>query len=436
MEQYLEKIKDNIICRERTIEQLYSLIGTPDEPMPQNILVYGHMTTGKSLIIRSLLKYLDYNISYVNCMEHLGSKHMYNYILDDLTASTNESSSALSDHTCDNIMDFILALRNIVRDDKRPIVLVIDKFHSMRDFDATLIPAISRLGELSGVNVCTIFVSEVSWDKFYTKTGMLEPVKIYFPQYTKDESIQLLLLNRPSKYDVDFYKNYLNLFLSVFFRFCRDLNELRYMAKLNFIKYAEPVENKKIELNNVAALWRNISTTFRSNLEVIYLRVSMDDFSQLNCQVSREIESTTKLALSFELPFYAKYMLIAAYLASYIPAKYDRRIFMKQNNKKTKKARSVKRSEVVNSLKKPRVFAISRMLAIFCAILNEKVDINANLLAQISTICQLGLLTIIGDNILQLDDLKFKCCASQDFVIVVAKIIGLDLKNFLSINMH
>jgi len=242
-------------------------------------------------------------------------------------------------------------------------------------------------------------------------------------------------LEKPANYDTDFYRNYLNLFLSLFFRFCRDLNELRHMAKINFAKYIEPVESKRIKPDNVAALWRNISPILKSNLEIIYLRVSTGDFLQPDHQMSREIESTTKLALSFELPFYAKYMLIAAYLASHNPAKYDKHIFMKRSSKRRKTVRSMKKMGEISAQKKSRVFTISRMLAIFCAVLDEKVDINANLLAQISTMCQLGLLSTAGDNVTQLDEPKFKCCASYEFIVVVAKTIGFDIKNYLSINM-
>ncbi|RLU15518.1 hypothetical protein DMN91_012512 [Ooceraea biroi] len=436
MEKYLEEVRNNIKCREKVIAQLYSLIGAANEPMPESIFVYGHTATGKSLVIESLLKHLNYNASYINCMEHLGSKHMYNYMLADLTASINEpSSDVLSNYSCDNIMDFILALKKILHSDQRPIVLVFDKCHRIRNFDVTFLPAVLRLRELSNVNICTIFISEITWDKFNTKIGTLNPIRIYFPQYTKEELAQLLLLDKLAKYDTDFYKNYLNLFLSVFFRFCRDLNELRHMAKVNFAKYVEPIESKQIDPDNVTALWRNISATLRSNLEVIYLRVSAGDFSQPDYQISREIESTTKLALSFELPFYAKYMLIAAYLASHSPVKYDQHIFMKQSSKKKKKIRSIKKATEIDLKKKTRIFTVSRMLAIFCAILDEKVDINANILAQISTMCQLGLLTVAGDHSLQLDEPKFKCCTSYDFVAVVAKTVGFDLKNYLSMSI-
>lgn len=442
MEEYLESTKDIILCRESLIVRLYSLIGRENEPLPDSIFVYGHMATGKSFIVRNLLEYLRYNVSYINCMEYLGNRHMYNYILDDLIAQSTEKScsNALLKRNCDNILDFILALKMIsLNNDKRPIVLVFDMCHKIRDIDVTFLPAILKLRELSAINVCTILISNIAWEKFRSTLGTLEPIKIHFPQYMKDEFVQLLLLYRPAMhYDIYFYKNYLNLFLSVFFRFCRDLNELRYMAELNFVKYIEPIENKRIEQDNIAALWRNISLILKSNLEVIYLRVSMGHFSQPeNDRVSREIESTTKLALSFELPFYAKYILIAAYLASHNPAKNDKRIFAKRDIKKREKIRSNKKLvKQVDCLKKPRIFTISRMLAIFCCIIDENIDINANILAQVSTMCQLGLLVAAGgDNILQLDEPKFKCCASYDFVTVIAKTVGFHIMNYLSVNI-
>lgn len=413
----MEEVKDTIKCRQKIIAQLYSLIGAADEPMPESIFVYGHMATGKSLILESLLKHLNYNVSYINCMEHVGGKQIYNYMLADLSGSVKSKY-------CENVMNFIYGLKEIWCNDKRPIVLVFDKCHRIRHFDVTFLPVVTRLRELSNVDVCSIFISENTWDKFHNKIGTLKPIKIYFPQYTKEEMAQLLLLDKPTKYDTDFYKNYLNLFLSVFFRFCRDLNELRHMAKLNFVKYVEPIESKRIEPSNVTALWRNISATFKSNLEVLYLRVTTSDFSQT--QTSSELDTKTKLVLSIELPFYAKYMLIAAYLASNSPAKYDKFIFMK-HSKKRKKIRTVKKLQTV-PVTKSVMFTVSRMLAIFCAILDEKVDINANLLAQISTIWQLGLLSVVGD--MQLNEPKFKCSASYDFVAVVAKTVGFDIKSY------
>ncbi|XP_031848421.1 origin recognition complex subunit 5 [Nomia melanderi] len=434
MENYLEYIKGKIICRNNIIKQLYSLIGYPDEPMPYSIFISGHVATGKSLIVESMLSFLKYNASIVNCIEHINVKHIFDYILSDLFSAANkfEVNTKLQ-RRCDNIVDFTISLREISMNDTRPIVLVFDKAEKLRDVDSNLLPALLRLKELSKVNVCVIFISDLIWEKFRIKVGMYEPIKIQFPQYTRNEFTEILLRYMPDNYDETFYKNYLNLFLSVFLRFCRDFNELRYMAKINFLKYIEPIEASESKKDDTAMLWRNISTVFKSNLEVIYLRVSSEDFTK-HSQISKEIESTTKLALSFELPYYAKYMLIASYLASYNPAKEDKHLFVKQKMGKRKKAHTKPNSKKLNVYCGPHNFPVSRMLAIFCAILDEKVDINASLLAQIPSMCQFGLLSFVGNY--NLDELKLKCCVSYDFILVIAKSVGFTIQNYIYDLIH
>ncbi|MPD06133.1 Origin recognition complex subunit 5 [Portunus trituberculatus] len=46
--------------------------------------------------------------------------------------------------------------------------------------------------------------------------------------------------------------------------------------------------------------------------------------------------------LQVELPLYSRYLLIAAHLASYNPARTDRRFFMKQHGKQRKTQASIK----------------------------------------------------------------------------------------------
>lgn len=431
MEDCLQYLNKKIICRETVIEQLHSLIGYSDEPMPHSIFIYGHIATGKSLVVKSMLSYLKYNVAIINCIEHVNSKHLFDYILNDLSSFTNTKTIDKLQYKCDNIADFMMHLKEISVNNTRPIVIVLDKCDKLRNIDAGLLPAFSKLKEISNVNVCVIFISNIVWEKFRVKIGMHEPIKIHFSQYTRNEFSEILLLNKPCGYEDTFYKNFLNLFLSVFFRFCRDLNELRYMARINFSKYIEPIEINKSNKNDIAVLWKNIAAVFKANLEVIYLRVSFEDFARHN-QLSKEIESTTRLALSFELPYYAKYMLIASYLASYNPAKEDKYLFMKQKFKRKRKG-ITKKKITLKIPCGPNNFPVSRMLAIFCAILDEKVDINANLLAQIPSMCQLGLLSIIGNN--SLDETKLKCCVSYDFILVIAKTVGFNIQNYLCNSM-
>ncbi|XP_076756017.1 origin recognition complex subunit 5 [Xylocopa sonorina] len=428
MENYLEYVDEKILCRKKVIMQLYSLIGHSDEPMPHSIFIYGHVATGKTLVVQNMLSYLKYNVSVINCIEHVNRKHIFDYILDDLSWHfTNSETNNKIHKKCDKFVDFLLSLRAISVNDARPIIIVFDKSDKLRDIDAGLLPTFSKLKELSNINVCVIFISDVVWEKYRIKIGLYEPIKIYFPQYTRNEFIEILLKSKPCNYNDTFYKNYLNLFLSVFFRFCRDLNELRYMAKVNFSKYIEPVEIDHSKKGNAALLWRNISAVFKANLEVIYLRISSENFTK-HKQLSQEIESTMRLALSFELPYYAKYMLIASYLASYNPAKEDKHLFMKQKCKKNRKTMD-KRKMPLKTCCEPLNFSVTRMIAIFCAILDEKVDINANLLAQIPSMCQLGLLSVVGNH--NLNEPKFKCCVSYDFIVVIAKTVGFNIQNYM-----
>ncbi|XP_044017210.1 origin recognition complex subunit 5 [Aphidius gifuensis] len=430
----LNKLLDNISCRDNVINNLYSLIGHKDEPLPANIFVHGHIATGKSLVIETMIKYLDYKHSIINCIEHSNVRHIYDYILMELSSYKLDSTNSFKYNAkCDNFMDFINNLKTIFNSDNNNenIIIVLDKCERLRDIDLNVLNGFMRLQELTNLNICIIMISDVIWEKYRVKIGAIEPLRIHFSQYTKDEMSKILLKLKNNDYNDGFYMNYLNLFLSVFYRFCRDINELRYMANINFLKYIEPIKNGTCNENNITLLWRNISNVLKTNLEVIYLRVSSNDFHESTKLIS-EIESTTKLALSFELPYYAKYMLIAAYLASYNPVKEDKRLFLKisSKKKKTKRNNNVNCKKITfNTQCGPKNFAIDRMLAIFCTIIDEKIDVNANLLAQIPTMCQLGLLAVVGDA--TLDEPKFKCCINLDFVTVVAKTVGFNIKNYL-----
>lgn len=88
--------------------------------------------------------------------------------------------------------------------------------------------------------------------------------------------------------------------------------------------------------------------------------------------------------LALDLPYYAKYFLIAAFIASFNSPKYDRQLFVKASNKKRKTNRLTKKPENSTSqLVGPKIFSLDRLLAIFYAIIEENTNMTANLLAQV-----------------------------------------------------
>lgn len=438
MDECIEKLSQQIKCRDSTIKHLYSLLddASSDEAnIFQSIFIYGHVSTGKSLIVKKLLEYLEYNYCIINCLEHASNRSLFEKIIVDLSKfSLNISNNYKLEKRCENLIDFIDRIKSISKDNLKPIVIVFEKCEELRNMSAHLLPAFLRLGELTRTKTCVIFSSDICWEKFKPIQSVYEPIRVYFSQYSQEEMKEILSTFRPNSYDESFYKTYLGLFLSLYFRFCRDLHELKYMAEKNFIEYVKPIESGNVEENDTPALWRNSLNVMKKNLEVIYIRMSTDDFNRPS-NLSHEIESTSKLALSFELPYYAKFLLIAAYLASYNPAIEDKRLFMKEGGPKKKRIKKkIQKHKAMTTMMGPKSFPLRRLIAIFCSIIDSKIDLNAILLTQIPTMCQLGLLSSYGES--NIDDPKYKCCVSFEFVMIISKNVSFELRRYLHDYMH
>lgn len=63
-------------------------------------------------------------------------------------------------------------------------------------------------------------------------------------------------------------------------------------------------------------------------------------------QISTQYNSVRQMAQALELPYYAKFLLIASFLASHNSAKDDNRLFVKNHGKQRKRAQNVAKSKV------------------------------------------------------------------------------------------
>nr|QKG02512.1 Orc5 [Locusta migratoria] len=246
---------------------------------------------------------------------------------------------------------------------------VLDKCERLRDLSKTILPAFNRLKQLTGLNVCVIFLSNIIPEKFHSAKGYFETIPVHFKQYTKDEIFQILSVNHPWPEKDSLYKNYLKLFLGVFYGSCRDLCELKYMVIFPHHMVEKAMyrntcrEHEKTEYEN--------DFTLASNTAVSKGRGNHDQLS------------SQEFALSFELPYYSKYFLIAAYLASYIPSKLDKALFMKRKDKKKKKRVNRSKNDILSDmLLGPKPFTVDRLLAIFYSIVQDEVSFTVNLSVQ------------------------------------------------------
>uniref|UniRef100_A0A7N8XJ44 Origin recognition complex, subunit 5 n=1 Tax=Mastacembelus armatus TaxID=205130 RepID=A0A7N8XJ44_9TELE len=281
------------------------------------------------------------------------------------------------------------------------IFQVMEKAEILRDTDANLLPALLRLQELVEDNVTVILLSEIVWDTFRPNTGCFEPLLLNFPDYSKGELQQILSQDRHPSYSAEFYSSYINILLGVFYSVCRDLRELRHLAALNFSKFCEPLADGKVKETDTHKLWRNIEPHLKKAMQTVYLR-----------EVSRS------------------FLLIAAYLASYNPARTDKRFFLKHHGKIRKTNFLKKNEKTSNHLLGPKPFPLDRLLAIFYSVVDSRVAPTASIFSQISSLVTLQLLTQVSHDD-QLDTPKYKCAVSLDFICAISRTVSFDIMKYL-----
>uniref|UniRef100_A0A8D1AL05 Origin recognition complex subunit 5 n=1 Tax=Sus scrofa TaxID=9823 RepID=A0A8D1AL05_PIG len=409
---HLENI---VLCRESQVSTLQSLFGERHHFSFPSIFIYGHTASGKTYVTQTLLKTLELPHVFVNCVECFTLRLLLEKILNKLNHLSSSEDDCSAEITCETFNDFVRLFKQITKAENlkdQTVYIVLDKAEYLRDMEANLLPGFLRLQELTDRNVTVIFLSEIVWEKFRPNTGCFEPFVLYFPDYSIGNLQKILSHDHPPEYSADFYAAYINILLGVFYTVCRDLKELRHLAILNFPKYCEPVVKGEASERDTRKLWRNIEPHLKKAMQTVYLReISSSQWEKLQ---KDDIDPGQLKGLSacthVELPYYSKFILIAAYLASYNPARTDKRFFLKTSN----------------HLLGPKPFPLDRLLAILYSIVDSRVAPTANIFSQITSLVTLQLLTLVGHDD-QLDGPKYKCTVSLDFIRAVASMWHLRL---------
>ncbi|XP_050422791.1 origin recognition complex subunit 5 isoform X2 [Adelges cooleyi] len=343
-------------------------------------------------------------------------RFLFEPILKDLLGNENIDSS----YRCENFMQFLNALKN-ANIQNQQTVIVLDRCEMLECEQITVFAKLQEL--VQSYQLCVILVSQVSPAKFNDDFAY---IPVVFEQYNSTELGEILLLDCPTDWNTDFYKNFLNVFIGSFCGSCRDLIELKHLANIVFSKYIEPIKDGSCVESNQNLLYRKIIPTIQCLSNSVYLGTSIDSLDSLS-----NIKSKFEM-LALDLPYYAKYFLIAAYIASFNLPKYDRRLFVKGSDKRKKRfntKNSKKTENTTSDLVGPKIFSLDRLLAIFYAIIDENTNMTANLLAQVNTLADLGLLVRLGDG--KLDTPKYKCSVSYDCVNNIARTVKFNINKYL-----
>lgn len=152
-----------------------------------------------------------------------------------------------------------------------------------------------------------------------------------------------------------------------------------------------------------------------------------------------------RLRPTHSLPYYTSYLLIAAYLASYNPARTDVTYFMKHTDKRKNKRRAPshaalgvtksKHRKIPRHLLTPSPFPLDRLLAIFRALIDGSVSQLSDLLTQVATLTSMRLLVRVGGMGASSDVLdpgaRWRVSFGWEFVRGLGREVGLEVGEYL-----
>ncbi|KAI9505323.1 hypothetical protein GGI25_003647 [Coemansia spiralis] len=441
--------------RGEQIDQLLAFLGQPTDSSPPGIFVYGPTATGKTAVIRELFAQYDstgQQYALVNCIECFTPRLLFERTLNAWAGHTPNVSNKYANYVrCENLVDFINCVRDLLvvasggqRADTTHY-LVLDQAERLRDRGPMLLTSLLRLSELTGANIAVILISNVVWDKFRPRHGGApDPIPIYFSAYTKSQILDIVAKDCPQDEPQAFFLTFVDAIYEVFHRNCVDLNELRHLVAMLYPKFVQPVFEKQATRNEFARLFKLCQPYFSAASERLYLREISTSEWQKNSAVASAKNDPDDVTLSIyqmaedaetlDLPYYTKFLLIAAFLASYNPARLDAQYFSRSKGP-SKRRKGAKADDALGGkdrqqLLGPKAFAIERMLAIFYSIIAEPVDSSVDVQIQIASLVTLRLLTKAssGD---RLDGIKCKCNVSLEAIRAISRSVKFDIDRFL-----
>lgn len=241
-------------------------------------------------------------------------------------------------------------------------------------------------------NITTIFVS------LWTHPAMLTygVPRIHYEPYSREEVIDILCLSTPildpsisydgrnmsEEYFLNMWGQYCGLVYDVYHAVGRDVVFQRKLTRRLWPVFLKPVKDDIVNIRDSRSLLTRFAQTLKTD-------------NTVDEMFSIPADNTVRLR-AFDFPEYTSYLLIAAYLSSFNPPRMDTRYFSRSRETRLRKPHNRKSGGKIAHYKKlnlPRLFEFERMLAIFHAIVPEKLVATADIPSQTATLLSLRLLT-------------------------------------------
>lgn len=192
-----------------------------------------------------------------------------------------------------------------------PIILVLDNIERVRNYaDDDPLSILCRMSEYVDAEkanrLVLVTISNLPWSKLFVggryTYGGPAPLQIPFPGYSKQEAMDVLrrMQAKSAALNKGGYRDFLKLMFDVFYSSCQDVLELDYQIRPLLGSHGDQLTTKSV--------WKTVSASAAKQGVRLLLRNS---------------DSTANMSQT------SKYLLVAAFCASYNPRKMDKRFFLK-----------------------------------------------------------------------------------------------------------
>ncbi|KAL3154180.1 hypothetical protein ABBQ32_013697 [Trebouxia sp. C0010 RCD-2024] len=430
--------------RESQINRLITATGAAGTPP---LLVYGPSSTGKTSIVRDVLRELQCATAYVNCVECPRPRPLLQSILSQLKGRKRKVSEGYSiDIKCENTADFLVQISGVAPSHAPTKYIVVDHVERLADTD--LLAVLLKVKEITGANIALILISSIAWGScFYERDTLrvVRPAQLLFPAYEEEVLTKILALKCPPDEDVQSYVKFISMFMLEFARVSRRVEDLQRVAQHLYPIYMQPVRDGNLDRNDGPALYAAFVSQYKEAVAAFTSGVATASIGKRQLETRTDNKPTG--SLDFELPYNSKLLLLAAYIASRNRPASDRKLFDNTVGKRRRKnaLASDRQAEGAKEaqLRGPIPFPQERLLSYFWNLLrsegndgasdqNEgaaRQQQSAEVFMLLRSLVSLRLLSqAAGD---MLDDGKYQCNIKDELAQKLAQNLQINLSAYL-----
>ncbi|KAL6981976.1 Origin recognition complex subunit 5 [Sarracenia purpurea var. burkii] len=453
------------------------------------LFVYGGPSTGKTSVVLQIFRHLNRPFVYSSCRSCYNPRILFESVLDQLSLHRKDADNGYSSaKRCERPSDFVNLLRETLltvvnnlkgrfgksssknpagRINGKMVYWIIDNLELVREWDksATILPFLFKMYDILMMpEVGLIYISKTSPDTYYSDTGYIEPIPVYFPDYTEEDLRQIFMR---MKANPKLYSSFLDVVLRPFCRITRRVDELSAAFFPLFKKYCEPLSDLGISPSEgmKRRLFSHLQPHIMSSLSEVFKVASLPYDGEANKEKAKHKSNTLRLGgsqtieeMDFHMSISAKYLLISAFLASKNPATLDASMFDSiggsdsRKRKRKSSEKSMERKEATEQellMKGPGTFPLERLLAIFQCItsvaensLDEEQGTNgfgvesgdtglmSDVLLQLSSLCNANFISKGGSCPLE-GSTRYRSTVSEDMALKVARSLKFPLSKYL-----